>query len=223
MAEKLDPFLEQWNEVYINAAKKFPIFKSEITQNWSTEQKKYFVKLFYHARGHFHDFLWYLGNHTDDKEIKDIVISNIAEELNSSSLSHEQMYEEFAKSLDVDLTNEYIEEENYCNEIKQFNKGHIKWLHEGCPDRGFATLSAYERLDNIDYIHLLELARNLGVEGKGLLFFKVHTRVEHFESTYPKLQQIWNRNPEKVISSFNFICNHQLELWNNIGKLVIKN
>ncbi|MGI4850332.1 MAG: iron-containing redox enzyme family protein [Janthinobacterium lividum] len=220
MSNSLKQYLEKWNDIYIEKAKVLPIFKSEITRNWNQNQKEYFVKVFYHVRGHFHDFLWYLGNHTDDKKVKDIILENISEELNSSSLSHEQLYEEFAKSLGVNLESEYLKEENYRQEIRQFNNGHIKWLHNNCPNTGFAAFSAYERLDNIDYINLLELAKNLGVTGKGLLFFKVHTRVEHFETTYPKLKEIWDNDPQKVFSSFEFICNHQVKLWDDLEKII---
>ena len=220
MSISLDQFLVQWNKKYLDTVKDLPLFRSDITENWNQNQKKYFVKIFYHARGHFHNFLWYLGNHTNDKYVKDIILENISEELNSSSLSHEQMYEEFAKSLDVNLTDEYIESKNYIEEIRSFNKGHIKWLHENCPDTGFAAFSAYERLDNIDYINLLRLAESFGIKGKGLLFFKIHTRVEHFGTTYPKLHEIWKKNSKKVISSFDFICDHQIDLWNNLGKII---
>jgi hypothetical protein len=47
----------------------------------------------------------------------------------------------------------------------------------------FSALSAYERLDNLDYKYLAELAMSLQTPRNGLLFFKVHLNAQHFSTT----------------------------------------
>jgi hypothetical protein len=115
---------------------------------------------------------------------------------------------------------EYLEESSYLDFAKEFNKGHIRWLSNHDADERFAAFAAYERLDNIDYNYLFELASNLGTSKKGLIFFKVHTVVTHFQSTEEKLLKIWSNNPQKVENAFNFIASHQINMWYKLSELI---
>ncbi len=218
--EELNTFLMTWDKDYENRAKSIGIFNSALTQHWTKAQQAYFAKVFYHARGHFHDFLWYLGNHTDRKIVKDMVLKNIAEEMNGSARSHEQLYEDFAECVGANLEREYVEEETYLDCIKEFNKGHLKWLQSHNDDSRISAFSAYERLDNLDYVALLGLVRSLKVPPQGQLFYKIHTRVQHFETTADELKLIWNNNPQTVKNSFNFIGQHQIKMWNDLSESV---
>ena len=214
---RFEEFLEEWDKTYKLRAKTIAMFAPELVSKWSKEQKQRFALIFYHARGHFHDFLWYMGNHATDKETKDIVLKNIAEELNSSAMSHEQMYFEFAKSLDVDVSDEFINEQHYLGYIKSFNHGHMQWLHTHDAEERLGAFAAYERLDNIDYANLLELVIALGVSKKGQVFFKVHSLVEHFAPAAEKIKAVWDKDQEKIKASFNFIGDHQIKMWQNIS------
>lgn len=219
-AEKLNYFINNWEGDYTNQIAKIPMFNFELAKTCTTKVKQDFARVFYHARGHFQDFIWYIGNHANDAETKKIILKNIAEELNFSARSHEQLYLDFAQSLNVDISDDFLEEKFYTPYVKEFNYGQIKWLHQHDADERFAALAAYEKLDNIDYKYLLDLAEALGVSKEGKRFFKVHTLVEHFQPTVSKLESIYKLSPEKVIKAFEFIGNHQLELWKNLSKNV---
>ena len=183
--------------------------------------KKLGLPKFFHARGHFHDFLWYVGNHATDKETKDIVLKNIAEELNGAAMSHEQMYFEFAKSVGADVSEEFISEETYLQFVKQFNHGHMRWLHLHDSDERFGAFAAYERLDNVDYAKLLQLVKELNVSNKVKVFFKVRSLVEHFSPTKVKLQGIWDVSSNKVKESFEFIGKHQINMWKMLSNEIM--
>src|SRR6056297_3625328 len=90
-----------------------PLFDVNRTKHWTAEQKQFFCKVFYHLRGHFHDFLWLMGNYAPSLEAKNIFLNNIGEEFGESRRSHEQLYIDFAHSLNVDIPQEMITEEYY--------------------------------------------------------------------------------------------------------------
>lgn len=213
-------FLKEWDANYKSEIKKIDLFNTELTSTLSEEKKSYFVKAFYHIRGHFHDFLWFMGNHAPDESTKQIIINNIAEEFGGKYCSHEHLYYDFARSMGVDIKKEIIEETTYEHYIVQFNKGHLKWLNEhdwlGC----LAAFSAYEHLDNIDYVALSSLAKSLGASDKGMLFFRVHEKVKHFEPLSDLLIEAWDKEPDKVKEGFYFIGTHQINMWKNLSNRI---
>ncbi|WP_032113958.1 iron-containing redox enzyme family protein [Candidatus Paracaedibacter symbiosus] len=210
-------FLQQWDQEYSASLSRIDLFNSSLTAQWKPSQKIYFAKLFYHVRGHFIDFLWLLGNHASDKTTKDIILANLAEEFNSSAKSHEQMYIDFATSIEADLSEEIIENKYYLPFIQEYNKDHLRWLINNNEEKRFSAFSAYERLDNVDYKYLAELATSLKASRKGLVFFKVHLKAQHFGNTEDYLFSIWQENSACVKESFNFIGNHQLKMWKNLS------
>lgn len=213
----LNSFVEQWADHYQDELKNVKLFQEPFVKALSLKQKQYFIKIFYHARGHFHDFLWFIGNNATDKITKQMILDNIAEEFNYSASSHEQMYFEFAKSFNVDIFEEITEEKNYIQSIKDFNHEHIRWLSKNSNNSRISALAAYEKLDNIDYRNLYDMAVNLETNNKGLVFFKVHKQVQHFEPWLGLLTDIWSINAEQVKNAFKFIGEHQLTMWNNIS------
>lgn len=216
--ENLENFLQQWEEKYVAQVRNMQLFDSSYSKTWSMEQKQHFARVFYHARGHFQDFVWYIGNHSIDKTTKDVILKNIAEELNGAARSHEQLYLDFAETVGVDIKEEFLDEKYYLPFVREFNTDHLRWLHEHDADERFAALAAYEKLDNIDYAYLLDLVESFGTNNVGQRFYKVHIAVEHFEPTLEKLVSIWEIAPEKVMDAFDFIGNHQLKLWSNLSK-----
>jgi len=216
----LKNFIEDWDAQYKIEASNIPLFKPELTANWTKEQQALFANVFYHARGHFHDFLWYVGSHADDKETKDIVLKNISEEFNGSARSHEQLYIDFASSVGADTRNALIDDTYYMQFAKEFNYNHLKWLHEHSPDHNFAALSAYERLDNLDYANLHTMVKSINVSNRGPIFFKIHSVVEHFSPTFDKLSKIWESSNDVVKESFTFIGNNQINMWKNLSEII---
>ncbi|AHE67287.1 iron-containing redox enzyme family protein [Legionella oakridgensis] len=194
------------------------MFNQAITSAWDNERKKYFAAVFYHLRGYFIDFMWYVANFTNDEEIKDIILKNIQEELGSKGrASHEQLYAQFAEECGVNIHDEIVNKTHYLLFARQFNQEHLRWLSQHDKHSHLAAFSAYERLDNIDYSLLTEFARSLNLSEKAMKFFKVHRYVKHFEPTVDQLAGIWQSSPETVQEAFNFIYSHQLEMWQTLS------
>jgi hypothetical protein len=213
---KLNDFLTEWESAYLNQINTIPLFCVEKTNHWSNQQKIYFVKLFYHVRGHFNKFLWLLGNFAPNHEIKKKILENIAEEF-GTDISHEELYLDFANCMGANLSKELTEEESYLPFIQQFNKGHIEWLVKNDWDNRWAAFSAYEKLDNIDYGKLLSLAISLDTPKEGQIFFKIHNNANHFEKTSDELINIWIKNSKKIKAAFMFIANHQIKMWQQLS------
>ena len=207
----LEDFLKEWDIKYKEKIKEVDLFNPKITGQYSSDQMKYFVKIFYHSRGHFKDFLWHLGNYAPNKVFTEIILKNIEEEFNGDYLSHEGMYLDFAKQMNVDLTDVILNEDDYLDEIREFNTGHVRWLYKQPWDVQFSAFSAYERLDKTDYEALSTLF------DKEHIFFKVHRQAEHFDKTYNELVKIWNRDPNNVNTAFSFIARTQIKMWKDLS------
>ncbi|KTD21746.1 Pyrroloquinoline quinone (Coenzyme PQQ) biosynthesis protein C [Legionella londiniensis] len=216
-------FLSQVDNSYHERIAKIDLFDTNKTKNWNAGQKKKFAAVFYHLRGYFIEFMWYLANFAEDERIKKIVIDNITEELGmGTKFSHEALYERFAKACGVDIHEEILSKTHYLPFAKEFNHTHIRWLKEHDPLSRFAAFAAYERLDNIDYRNLFDFVRTLDLPSKAHAFFRVHVFVEHFESTFDLLMEIWRECPEKVINAFQFIYSHQYNMWQNLSDAIFK-
>ena len=208
-------YLDQCQAQYQAEVKQIAIFNSVITAKWDLETKLKFTKIFYHIRGHFIDMLWHLGNLAPNIEYKSIVLKNIQEEFGSKN-SHEVLFFNFANSLGADIKNEIVRPVWYLDFVKEFNHNHIKFVLEKSWNSAWAAFSAYEKLDNLDYPNLFELAQSLDVNRQALVFFKIHMSVTHFDNTEPKLIQIWESDPESVKAGFEFIFKNQLEMWRSL-------
>lgn len=217
--ESLKDFLNEWDQKQREEHKKIPLFNPEKVKQLTDSQKKYFVKVFYHVRGHFHGFLWFMANHSPNNQGKQAILENMAEEFGGDGKSHEQLYFDFGHALGVDLTDEVLNQTSYLSFAKEFNRKHLEWLAGADWDGKIIAFAAYERLDNVDYRDLLELARACGVSGEALLFFEVHAKVQHFEmaNEHLGLQKLWEKDPQKVKDGFNFIGDHQNQMWRDLS------
>ncbi len=213
-------YVHEWEDAYKNSISHIPLFNTTPDLGWTFEQKQYFCKVFYHARGHFTDFLWHMGNVAPDIKAKNLVLYNYAEEFGGHAPSHEQLYFYFSQELGLVNSEEVTDEQYYLPFLKDFNKAHLRWLGSHGWDGCLAAYSAYERLDNLDYANLLILTKNMGVGKKGMIFFKVHSQVEHFESTMELLNESWKRNEAEVRESFDFIASHQKNMWKTLSDVV---
>lgn len=214
---ELNHFLTTWDNAYKNELEKIDLFKIDLTKYWSKQQKQLFTKIFYHIRGHFHDFLWHMGNHAPSTQAKQMILQNIAEEFGIKGRSHEQLYFDFSACLGVDLNEEISSEKHYLPFARDFNKGHLEWLRTHSWEDNLIVFSAYERLDNIDYIGLYNLAKSFRLTKKELTFFSVHKYVEHFDSTLDYLYNIWLKDPIKIRNGFDFIARHQINMWKKLS------
>ena len=216
----LDEFLDQWDINYKNSMSQIDLFKPELTSGWNLNQKQLFSKLLYHQRAHFDDVLWYVGSFGPNNEFKEMIIENTKDEFGFNGISHEKLYLEFANSLGVDLKYELLDQKYYLKFLKEYNHGHLRWLRDHDSDHMLAAFSAIERLDNLDYLGLKNVALSIGLSGKALVFFNVHIYVKHYEQTETIFKQLWKKRPEVVKGTFNFIAEYQLEIWRKISDAI---
>lgn len=217
---EIQDFIKSWSSEYTFQMDRLELFNSALTSSWTYEQKEFFVRAFYHVRGHCNNFFWFVANHTNDIRVKNVILENTDEEYGKKLRSHEQLYLKFANQFGFDLKDEIVNETTNLPFIKEFNKGHIEWLVSHEPDNQFAAFSAYEKLDNPDYTYLYNLATTLSDDKSIFTFFDVHRYVEHFEATSQVLNEIWEKKPEIVEEAFKFIGNHQLKMWQQLGEAI---
>lgn len=212
----LEKFLKKWDNEYQEKISHIPLFNIE-KLDWSDDHKQFFCKLLYHARGRLRDFLWHLGNIAPDKKSKDLVLYNFSEEFGGHSPSHEELYFYFTKDLGIFASQEVMDQQYYLPFFKRYNEELLTWLRNHDWDDCISAFSAYERLDNADYSNLYEVAKKLGASNKGLIFFKIHAKAEHFTATVEVLNHVWKRNEEIVKKAFAFIGEHQAKMWKNLS------
>ncbi len=210
----LAAFMQQWEADYAKTVRALPLFTPTVTKDWTIATRRQFVRLFYHIRGHFFKFLWALGNEAPNEAAKEKVLDNIREEFGGAGYSHEALYYIFAQALGVDdIKTEWLEEIHHLAAIKTYNKKHLTWLSTQPWEGKWAAFAAYEKLDNIDYVHLYELAESFNLARRDLAFFKVHQQADHFDRLHADLQPIWLMDSERVQQAFYFIGRHQSQMW----------
>ena len=219
----MESFLAEWEQHYKSETTKIPLF-TDAAINLTDEQRRLFVRLFYHARGHFHHFLWIMASMAPSPNFREVVLRNITDELGGtdpSHLSHEQLFFGFAEALGVDVSEEMKTKKNYMPFLGEFNEGHTQALLNSNWDAKWAIFAAYELLDNTDYENLYALATRLGVTGDALTFFDVHRNGDHFTDTFRLLQMIWNKDEQTVRRGFDFIGKHQLAMWQEMSRQLL--
>ncbi|MAT72862.1 MAG: hypothetical protein CMJ58_25560 [Planctomycetaceae bacterium] len=213
----LADFLTSWDAALSAAYADIELFSAH--RVLTSAQARHFVRVFYHVRGRFCQFLWTLGNLAPHDEFKLLVVRNIQEEFGiPGGRSHEQLYLEFARSLGVDLTHELASESSYTDYAREFNVGHIEWLASQPWPAQFAAFAAYERLDNLDYPILHRLAAKFADE---VLFFSVHCEVGHFDALQVHLSRFWQQSAKTVVEAFEFISRHQIKMWRALSSDIL--
>lgn len=223
----IDNFLQEIDAAQEDAYREIPLFNPEQVRRWTTDQRQYFVKVFYHTRGHFDRLLWTRFVYAPDAEAKKQILRYMAEEGGLSDLSasvsqssHELLFARFAEELGAPLTSEVTEQEGYVPFARRFNQGLIKWFREHDWETGQVGFAAYERLDNVDYKYMYDVAIALGVSDAALEFFRVHREADHFEKSSTMLPGVWQRDPKKVQEAFSFIYTHQRTMWQGLSDAV---
>ena len=218
ISTQLTSYLTAVDEQYNQSMKSLKLFHAESRKAWSSKEIRQFAAMFYHIRGYFIDFMWYLANFNSNKCFKQIILDNIGEEIGiNAPFSHEQLYAQFAAHCGVDIHDEILNRTNYPDFAKIYNQKHIEWLQTHCDIAQIAAFAAYERLDNIDYSYLYQLGRCLNLPSEALTFFKVHTHVEHFGPVFPLLEEHWSTHENEIKSGFEFIYSHQLKMWHHLS------
>jgi len=219
----LETYVRGWESDYRQSVARIPLFDTTRTAFWGPEKQQRFVRLFYHARGHFvSDFVWHLVNRVPPA-YRAVIVENLSEELGGGPGQdpHERLYADFAEEVGVDTTEETRTEESYLPFLRHFNKGHAEWILSHDLPHNWGAFAAYECLDNIDYANLYALAKSIGVRtAKGLLFFEVHMGVGHFRQMQGLLAEVWVDDPQAVQAGFRFIADHQLKMWRGISDAV---
>lgn len=210
---ELYSFLEEWDMLYQDQVRKLDLFNFDKVKLWSQSQKEFFVRVFYHLRGNFSDFLWYMGSFSPDKETKQLILRNIEDEFSLNGFSHEQLYFRFASFFGVDLTYELLEKKFYLPFAKEYINGQLRWLRDNDSDSRLTAFAAIERLDNLDYLNFKNIAIALGVEDKYLTFFNVHITADHFEDILSsKFLALWEKDSCLVKEVFSFVSKFQISM-----------
>src|SRR6187397_1017655 len=89
----LNHFLLKSDLDYQQSLSSISLFDPKMTREWNNRQKQYFASIFYHLRGHFINFAWYIANFSTNEHTKNIIVNNIQEELGGNRFSHELLYE----------------------------------------------------------------------------------------------------------------------------------
>ncbi len=219
--EDLAKFLSNWDQQYQQAIKKIDLFQAEKTKHWSQEQITFFIKVFYHLRGHFSDFLWYMGSFAPNKKAKELILSNIIDEFNFNGLSHEQLYLLFASAFNVDLTYELLDNTAYLPFARDYIEGQLRWLRANDWDSRLIAFAAIERLDNVDYANFRDLAVSIGAQKKDLTFFFVHINADHFDAIFEaEFKALWLKNETLVRNIFDFIFNYQINMFTQFSNAI---
>jgi hypothetical protein len=163
----LEEFVTPWLQDYRQSASSVELFAPEKIKALSLTQRAFLAKAFYHVRGHFHDFLWFIGNRSTPA-VKRLILENLEEEFGGDR-SHEEFYYDFAASLGVDLDDEVVDQTTHLPFVREYNYQHMRWLRTHDADARFAAFAAYERLDNPDYENLYQLGVALGLKGRSLM------------------------------------------------------
>jgi len=221
LAGDLLAFLQSWDATMAAEAAKIPIFRPELVKSWSAAQRQTFVQLLYHQRAHFHDVLWLMASSAPDSESREVILANIHEEVGKFGRSHESLYQDFAQDHGIDLSVEFVEEEFYEPFLRDYNRGHLRWLVAAPWLKRLVGFAVIERLDNVDYKSLLETARAMGTSPEALKFFKVHVAVQHFDAVgLEKLSSIWEASRPMVQEVFAELGAYQLEIWRKLAARV---
>lgn len=222
---ELSSFLEEWDNYYLNLVKDIELFDPEKTKNWNKKQVEHFVRTFYHVRGHFHEFLFFLANFAPDNEGKEMVLKNITDEIGLNHISHEKLYHIFAEQLGVEiLHSEMIEEKTNLTFIKEFNKGYINALSDVSWSDKVSAFAALERLDNVDYNNTKLIAESLGVTGTGLTFFNVHMNSKHFDHVLEDcFREAWEEDSKSCKNNFYFVADYQSKMWQQLSDEIFYN
>jgi len=224
MNEELNEYLRQWENEYMFSLGKIGLFKTEVAENLTYEQIKYFVRIFYHVRGHFYKFLWCLGNNAPDQKAKKLILDNFKEEFGENKPSHETLYQTFAHSIDptINIAEEFIKEEFYLDFLRKYNIEHTRVLLANSWNYKISAFSAYERLDNTDYSTLLKMLRCFKLKNPvNSIFFDIHANAKHFDMLYCDLSKVWHDEKETVKGAFMFIASHQLSMWKLLSDSVL--
>ncbi len=216
---ELKGYVQEWAQAYRVQQDKNPLFKPELTEKFSLEQKRGFFVGFHGLRAYFVELLGFLASHAPAAPYRKVYVCNWLEEIGiGKSLSHEQLWHKAASACGVNIVAEERWGRTYRPYAHTFNHALRQWILEQIVRHGprkawhsvHAAFCAYELLDNVDYQKYLKIARSFNIEGKKLKFFEVHTVVEHYAQGENLLEEAWSVDPQGVKVGFEFIAELQI-------------
>ena len=220
--DELADYITRWENDYQARLSQIPLLDQEQARKLSSSQKKYFAQLFWHARGHFAEFLWVLGSRAPDRKSKLIILENIADEFGARDddhTAHELLYNRFARALGADTREQITLDAPQF--LKDYNREHLKFLLRAPWDACSAAFSAYERLDNFDYGAVEEIGKSWLLDRNDLQFFEVHRKSDHFGEVSEGLRKIHTENSQALERGFKFIGDHQIKMWNDLSGAIL--
>ena len=140
---------------------------------------------------------------------------NLLEELGGGrGATHNQLYREFLWESSQKNESE-LKPPKYAIEFSN------KW-EEYCRNKhyseGLLAIGMYEALDNPDYDLLYEVVKQTGISDKGLKFFLVHAKAEHYEIFEEIIEeiQINEDDASRVKGVADFVIDTQRFMWVNL-------
>jgi pyrroloquinoline quinone (PQQ) biosynthesis protein C len=219
----LEEYLAAWDEQYLIAVRSIPLFDRDVTQQWTLDQRQYFVKLFFHLRGHFGEVLWALGTATPDADFKEIILENIRDEFGGKGKSHEQLFQELASSLGCDLSTEYVDNKYYLPFARLYNQSQLQAIAAQDWNQSLIGFAAGEHLDSVDYAGLRGIFESFGLNSNQLAFFRAHTHSDHFSgAVIDKLRALWDRDMGTVQRAFDQVRQFQISMWREFSDVVCR-
>lgn len=217
---ELEEFVKDWTKDFQRKTNNIKLFNPET--KFSEEQKKKFASFFWHVRGHFPDTLFTISAKVP-YYMRKIILDNIADELgtlNTEHKSHEHLYQVFSKEVGEDTSEYVFTHKNYLKFIKDYiDELNAKFVNSNS-DECISMFTAYELLDEIDYVKCYQLVKKWELSKKGLEFWRVHAEGNHYTELKDTLNNIYSSNIKAVEDGFRFISNHQINMWKNLSKII---
>lgn len=219
----LEFYVKKWVDDYRAKQQQISLFNPDLTAQFTLGQKRLFFERLEELRRHFNALLGELMAFAPTQVYKHALLANLKEETGVSDdgrevRSHDELYNISARAVGVEMIHSIYAGRTRTPYGKRFNEEFSAWIIEQLAvygaERGWnriwGAVEAYEKLDNVDYPALLELAKSFGLSGEALVFFEIHVCVEHYEHGEKLLEGIWEKDPDSVHAGFEFIERIQL-------------
>ncbi len=140
---------------------------------------------------------------------------NLLEELGGGrGATHNQLYRDFLWE-SCKKKEQELKPKKYAIDFSKKWEGYCREQHYS---EGLLAIGMYEALDNPDYDLLYEVIKESGVSDKGLKFFLVHAKAEHYEMFEEMIDEIQMSESDagRVERVADFVIDTQRFMWENL-------